>query len=395
VTLLWTLLACVSSPQQRPPPLTAAAVSEQPDLLVTQATRTLAQHSWRGRDEGSKGGLEAQALLVEQLQACGVEPAGEVGFAQAISPGKGTNLIGRVAGSEGGPALLVSAHYDHQDGWVRVHPGAYDNAAAVGLVLQTACALAQSPTRHDVIFGFWDAEEPPTFLTDSMGSRYWAAHPTVPLAEISAVVVLDLTGAGLWDGYPGTFALGSETSPRLAEAVGRVTRSDGLLVHRAGLHLVEKMVAGRDMVWSDYEVFRALGKPVLFMTDGQNKRYHTADDTFEALDLDKLARQRVWLNDLVVELGNGAPPEREDSADLTEDTAVVSHLLTAVLAPDGPAAGWGSVAAGALEASRVEVKALEGRSDLSRAEVRVLRTGAQRLMCWAGPWASRFTCGML
>ncbi|MBX2802259.1 MAG: M28 family peptidase [Myxococcales bacterium] len=350
--------------------------------------RTLADPALDGREEGSPGSAIVQRMLVDQLRACGVQPAGEQGFRQAIRTGRGTNLLGRVAGVGQDPqVIVVSAHYDHQDlGW-RTHPGAQDNAAAVGALLQVGCALAEAPAERDVILAFWDAEEPPTFLTSQMGSRYWHAHPTVALDRVGAVVVLDLLGGGLWDGYGTTFALGAETSPQLWAAAEATPTTALHRVQQASLSLVEEMVVGPSMVWSDYEVFRAHRIPVLFLTDGQNDRYHTPRDTSEALDYDKLGAEARWLEALVRRLGAG-PSIRWSPAPRPEhDRAAVRTLLTEALAAPETAV-WGATARGALQASLQELQTGQGST-------RDVRAAAQRLMCWAGPRASVFTCGLL
>ena len=382
------IVACTPSPTRIP----ARAAAQMLDpTVVGPLTHDLANPALRGRDEGSEGSAIAREHLVEQLQRCGVRPAGvDNSYLQPIGAGRGTNVLGRIGpkradGGEG-QMLLVSAHYDHQDhGWT-VHPGAQDNAAAVAALLHVACALAQDPPAREVLIAFWDAEEPPTFLTDAMGSRWWHAHPTVPLDHIGAAIVLDLLGAGLWDGYRGTFALGSESSPALRQALTAVGSEPDAPVHVASLSLVEEMVVGPRMVWSDYEVFRANETPVLFVSDGQNARYHTAEDTADALDMRKLAAEAHWLHRLTRHLAEGPEIRWSPAADPAGDLAAVQSLLTDATALSTP---WSDTARDALQAS------LSDLNGTPRPSTRQVRAAAQRLMCWAGPHASMFTCGLL
>src|SRR5690606_27031633 len=100
--------------------------------------------------------------------------------------------------------IVISAHYDHLgecNG--AICNGAYDNAAAVSVILALACAYAAAPPPRTLLFAAWDAEEPPTFLSDEMGSEFFAANPTLPLEDIAVVLVLDLVGAELWPGWMG------------------------------------------------------------------------------------------------------------------------------------------------------------------------------------------------
>lgn len=383
---MWVALGCGSVV---PSALrTVPADQTQQVAALRTWTEDLADPALDGRDEGSEGSAVARRMLEAQLVACGVVPAGEDGFAQRIQTGEGTNLIGRVPGSDPTrQSILVSAHYDHQEtGWW-AHPGAMDNAAAVAAVLQVACGLARNPVANDIVIALWDAEEPPTFLTPAMGSHYWHAHPTIPIDRIGAAVVLDLVGGGLWDDLQTTFVLGSETSPQLRRAVLDTPALDPHAVQPVSLMVVEDLVIGRHAVWSDYDVFRNHEIPVLFVTDGQNKRYHTSKDRVEALDFGKLEAEAAWLARIVRRISAGPDIHWSSVWEPEEDRVAVSALLRHALA-DPATEAWGDLAREQLRASLDAVQADDQRwTDAAR--------GAQRLMCWAGPYASRFTCGMM
>ncbi len=84
--------------------------------------------------------------------------------------------------------ILVGAHYDTCG---RL-PGADDNAAAVAVLLKTAEVLKNSKLDRDVILAFFDAEEPPHFLQQSMGSiRFYEEQRA---DEIHCAIVMDLVG---------------------------------------------------------------------------------------------------------------------------------------------------------------------------------------------------------
>lgn len=74
----------------------------------------------------------------------------------AVTGGHVQNVIGRLKGSEDGKAIMIAAHYDS----VQTGPGASDDGAAVGAMLETLRALKAGPQlKHDVIFLFTDGEE--------------------------------------------------------------------------------------------------------------------------------------------------------------------------------------------------------------------------------------------
>ena len=70
--------------------------------------------------------------------------------------------------------VLVAAHYDHLGrAGGHTYRGADDNAAAVAILVDVANSIARTrPQGRGILFAAFDAEEPPYFLSDSMGSEY-------------------------------------------------------------------------------------------------------------------------------------------------------------------------------------------------------------------------------
>ena len=98
-----------------------------------------------------------------------------------------TNLTRGGCGLNLSAPLLIAAHYDS----VIDAPCADDNAAAVAVVLGVAEAVKRSPLSRDLIVCIFDAEEPPYFLTEQMGSnRFYADH--VDNNPLGAALILDL-----------------------------------------------------------------------------------------------------------------------------------------------------------------------------------------------------------
>src|SRR5580765_4606255 len=77
-------------------------------------------------------------------------------FGSIVIAGKVNNIIARIKGTNNSKAVLIMGHYDSQPNT----PGAGDNAAAVGAMLETARALKTFlPLQNDIIFLFTDGEE--------------------------------------------------------------------------------------------------------------------------------------------------------------------------------------------------------------------------------------------
>ncbi|MFY2563378.1 M28 family metallopeptidase [Corallococcus terminator] len=111
------------------------------------------------------------------------------------APVKSANVVGLLPGSD--PVLareyvVLTAHLDHVGVGApiqgdAIYNGAMDNATGVAAVLEVARALqAQKPLRS-VLFVLVTGEE-----KSLLGSRYFAAHPTVPADAIVANFNLDM-----------------------------------------------------------------------------------------------------------------------------------------------------------------------------------------------------------
>lgn len=376
---LLLLAACRSETRPAPAPNRADPFSRPARWALVE---TLASDALAGRKPGTPQSETARRLLSDALTGCGYE------VTRQQTAGPGINLLARRPGPRLSRTLILSAHYDHLgvvDG--QIMNGADDNAAAVGSVLEVACHISKIETSPSVelLIALWDTEEPPYFLTPDMGSVYFATHPTVPLSQIDAVVVLDLVGAGLWRDFPAHVVLGAETASALADAVKATPVPPGLEIIEAGLHLVERLVVRPDDIqpWSDYHAFREQGVPVLFLSNGQGHHYHRPDDDFANLDLTKLGLQTDWLLALTHRLLTSpdkphfAPTDRPQT-----DTRAARRMVEAALATGG---------------NRMDRDVLS--RDLARLDsdtsATSLRRAVQRVQCYAAGHYPRAACAAL
>jgi hypothetical protein len=375
------------------------------DALIA-AVSTLASDDLEGRDEGSSGSQVARAWLIGELEACGIGPGNGDSYTQAITTGDGTNILGLIEGSDPAVAdrtIVLSAHYDHL-GVLQgnIYNGAMDNAAGVAVALRVACALADTPPARSVVIAFWDAEEPPTFLTDAMGSEFFGAHPTIPLEDVDVAIALDLMGGGLWPGYQAHVTFGAELSPEVMAAYDSVTPPEGLETYRAGLHLFEERPTGH-LPLSDYDAFRNRDVPVMFFTDGTNKSYHQPHDDVSSLDPAKMAKEASFLLDVMWALGQAetTPAFLAGGKDHLADARVVHQLLTDAVADGGMvdalnlSGGSQSALEGDLAAVTDVLTRLEGEQQASSQDLATLRRGLQRCQCLAGTDYAELICQFL
>jgi Zn-dependent M28 family amino/carboxypeptidase len=119
------------------------------------------------------------------------------GFDVAVQRTPTANVIGVLPGSDPrlrDQVMVFTAHHDHlgigepDSTGDRIHNGALDNASGCAQVLALAQAFASTKPRpkRGVIALFVAGEE-----QGLLGSQYYVAHPTVPLARIAANLNID------------------------------------------------------------------------------------------------------------------------------------------------------------------------------------------------------------
>jgi Zn-dependent M28 family amino/carboxypeptidase len=275
-----------------------------------------------GRAPGSAGGKAARALVVEAFQEAGLEPV-----EQPVPGCGGANILASLRGEQE-RWVLVAAHYDHlgRHGGHTYH-GADDNAAAVAIMLEVARALRRNPPKgRGVLFAAFDGEEPPYFLSEGMGSEYYARHPTVPLDSIDLMVCMDLVGHAVGpEGMPAevsqsVFALGAERSEGTGALVERLGRAEpGVVVRRFDAETVPPL--------SDYWGFWRRNVPFLFLTNGRWRHYHTPEDTPDKLDYPKIEATARWLERLVRETCARPEGKIRFLPDVRDDASTLRSLI--------------------------------------------------------------------
>jgi Zn-dependent M28 family amino/carboxypeptidase len=299
-----------------------------------------------GRAPGTPGGRLARSHVINALRSSGLDP-----FEQPIPQHGGANVLAKIPGSSD-RWPLVAAHYDHL-GQTRegIYRGADDNAAAVAILVELAARLAANPPDgRGVIIAAFDAEEPPWFTTEGMGSQYFVRHPSVPLDRIDLMLCMDLVGHAMGpEGLPGevrdtVFALGSERSAGTGLLVDELARTEaGVIVRRADAGIIPPL--------SDYGPFWTRKIPFVFLTSGRSRTYHSVHDRPELLAWDKMAATARWLERLVrASCARDAAMAFQDRPD---DASTLRSLieLTTALEPYAELAAAGRTMASSLLAA--------------------------------------------
>lgn len=152
--------------------------------LSTDAARQLFTHAGADFDalkqRASQHGFRAVALQAKL----------SVAFDSSVTRGESHNVVARLSGAKrADEAIVYSAHWDHVAAPNDAQHGTVDNATGVAGLLEIAEAFAhRAPKPHRTVLFI------ATTLDESglLGSRYYVAHPVLPLARTVAEINLDM-----------------------------------------------------------------------------------------------------------------------------------------------------------------------------------------------------------
>ena len=207
------------------------------------------------------------------------------------------NVIGGVRGTD--PALrdeyvVFSSHQDANGVRVTlegdsVHAGADDNATVTAAGLAAARAFVRQPGRRSVLFINHGSEE-----RGLIGSRYHAANPVVPLAQIVAVLNGDMIGRN----HPDTASLlGSQPPHRnSSDLVAMALRANALTGRFTLDSLWDRPTHPEGWYFrSDHLPYARMNVPALMYTTNLHDDYHTPRDNPARIDYAKLTRMAQWM----------------------------------------------------------------------------------------------------
>jgi hypothetical protein len=207
------------------------------------------------------------------------------------------NVVGKIDGTDAklkSEYLLYSGHSDAHG--IRnaikndtIYYGADDNGSVNVAMLANARAFVKYPAKRSVLFVIHGAEE-----RGLLGSKYYSAHPTVPISSIVTVLNGDMIGRNNIDS---AVILGS------------------IPPHRNSLDLVNMALEANkegpnfklDTEWdkvthiegwyfrSDHVPYARLGIPALMYTTLLHPDYHTPQDNAANINYPKLKKMADWM----------------------------------------------------------------------------------------------------
>jgi Zn-dependent M28 family amino/carboxypeptidase len=216
-------------------------------------------------------------------------------------------------GARASEIVIVGAHYDSVAG----APGANDNGSGVAAVLELARQMRGSRPERTLRFVAFVNEEPPFYHSDAMGSRHYARRSRERGENI--VAMLSLETIGYYSDRPGSqrypFPLGlfypttGDFVAFVANLSSRALLHEAIASFRRHAAFPSEAVAAPAFIpgidWSDHWSFWQEGWPALMVTDTAPFRYphyHTAQDTPDKLDYERLARVVAGLDRMLRDL---------------------------------------------------------------------------------------------
>jgi hypothetical protein len=300
-------------------PLNQRAAGETPALPVMQIKRTVADELLR---RGGSGDLKSLQRKIDRGQdpkpasfaLAGVDVSGQVDIERNRVTVK--NVVGYIPGKTADEYVIIGAHYDHLGrGGVGslsphshdIHHGADDNASGTTALLMLADRFASGPTPdRSIIFIAFNGEE-----EGVLGSTYFVEHPPVPIAQMVAMLNLDMVGRVR---TPSQMATTSPTTapaeepatkaanlPAIAAAAAPTTQDDSPIIDVGGSGTApafEQIVKDADarsplqvrdigkggLGPSDHMSFALKKVPVLFLFSGLHADYHRPTDTADKIN---------------------------------------------------------------------------------------------------------------
>jgi hypothetical protein len=216
------------------------------------------------------------------------------GRRRVISESSAPNVIGILEGSD--PRLrdeyvFFTGHMDHTGvagggvgctavGADSICNGADDDASGtIGVVeLAEAFATLNPRPRRSLAFMAVSGEE-----RGMWGSRYYADHPVVPLAQTVADLNMDMIARNWRD----TISVIGKEHSTLGEVANSVARQHPEL----NMRLVDDLWPNENFYQrSDHINFARNGVPILFFFNGPHPDYHRPTDSVDRIDAEKAAR---------------------------------------------------------------------------------------------------------
>ena len=281
-----------------------------------------------------EGEKQTAAVLFTRASAGDPAPSFALGANKQLSvtiafksePAATQNVVAVLEGSD--PALkseyvAIGAHYDHLGKGTPVngdaiYNGADDDGSGTAALLAIAEAFARGPRPKRSILFIWHCGEE----QNRWGSKYFVAHPTIPLNQIVANLNLDMIGRTKTSGdatlanqtlvKPGEiYIIGSK---KMSTELGEISEA----VNQSYLRLTfnyrfdDPKDSSQLFFRSDHFTYAEKGIPIIFYYGGEHEDYHQPSDSADKIDYQNMEKVARTVHATAWELANRARRPRVD-----------------------------------------------------------------------------------
>lgn len=224
-----------------------------------------------------------------------------VEFQSYVANGKEyKNVIG-IYGPDSDEILIVGAHYDAFSNL----PGADDNASGVAGLIELGNLLSSVALQSRILLVAYTLEEPPYFRTTQMGSAIHAQSLVASNTKVKLMISLEMIGyysdAQNSQDYPNALlrflypkqgnyiSIIDQLKENNAYAIKQTINS----YTEIPAHSINAPAFIPGIDFSDHMNYWKYDYPAVMITDTafyRNRNYHTAKDSYEKLDYDKMAQ---------------------------------------------------------------------------------------------------------
>ncbi|MFP4487979.1 MAG: M20/M25/M40 family metallo-hydrolase [Bacteroidales bacterium] len=203
------------------------------------------------------------------------------------------NVLGKIEGKNKDEVIVIGAHYDHMgmsDGYI--YNGADDNGSGTVGVMTLARAINASGVvpEKTIIFALWTGEE-----KGLLGSRYYAANPTVAIDNIKMNLNFDMISRYVSDDQPNKVTMTyTDSYPYFREITEKNLASYNIALEPD--YQDAKNASGA----SDHRSFMEKGIPIMRFKPGHREEYHKPGDEVSTIDWDimekivKISYLNIW-----------------------------------------------------------------------------------------------------
>lgn len=260
------------------------------ETKIREHIKILASDSMQGRGTGKEGEKMAAAYIQSQFKKLKLQTKGdEKSYLQAFTfkggahgegeAGTANNIVAYLD-NKAATTIIIGAHYDHlglgdqgssldANPKEKIHNGADDNASGVAGVLELARVLSKNKVKekNNFLFLCFSGEELGLY-----GSKYFADHPTLELAQVNYMINMDMIGR-----------LDPQTKTVLVHGTGTSPVWEPLLKKLENENVKIKTDSS-GVGPSDHTSFYLKNIPVLHFFTGSHSDYHKPSDDWEKVN---------------------------------------------------------------------------------------------------------------